>query len=67
MISKIFVIVINFIISTIKLNSLYIGIMNPPIIHPSGKFYDFIENQEIIEYSKVNLTKYIHCNNQNIN
>lgn len=62
MISKIFIIIINFIVNTIKLNSLYIGIMSPPIIHPNGKFYDFIENEEMIKYSKINLTQYIHFN-----
>lgn len=56
---------IYFIINTIKLNSCYLGIMRTSIINPSGKFYDFInendyinEGNKFIGHSKVNLTSY---------
>lgn len=64
-------ILIHFIINVIKLNSFYLGMMRTTIINPSGKFYDFIKNEnnymnddyininnKIIGYSKVNLTDY---------
>ena len=41
MMFKIFMILFNFIVNTIKLNSLNIGIITAPIINPNGKFYDF--------------------------
>ena len=53
MMFKIFMILFNFIVNTIKLNSLNIGIITAPIINPNGKFYDFINN-EPIGYSKLN-------------
>ena len=65
MMVKILTIIIHFIINTIRLNSSYIGIMRTSMINPSGKFYDFInENEYIIDndkfvgYSKVNFTIY---------
>lgn len=67
MMIKIFAIIIHFIINTITLNSSYIGIMRTSIINPSGKFYDFIneneyiiDNDKFISYSKVNLTEKIN-------
>ena len=65
MMAKILTIIINFIINIIRFNSLHIGIIKTSIINPSGKFYDFInENEYIIDddkfvgYSKVNFTIY---------
>lgn len=65
MMNRILIIIINFIINTIKFNSLHIGIIRTSIINPSGKFYDFInENEYIIDddkfvgYSEVNFTIY---------
>lgn len=59
MFAKIFIIIINLIVNTIKLNSMQIGIMRAPIINPNGKFYDFInasDENEKNSYSKINLT-----------
>ncbi len=64
MMMKLFLLLVNFIINTIKLNYAYIGIMRTSIINPSGKFYDFVNNEyfndnnddEYTGYSKVNLT-----------
>ena len=60
---------IYFIINTIRLNSYYIGIMRTSIINPSGKFYDFMnendyidEENKFIGYSKVNLTSHEYKN-----
>jgi hypothetical protein len=64
MMTRILIIIIHFIINTLKFNSLNIGIMRTSIINPSGKFYDFINEHEYIidnnkftGYSKVNLTR----------
>jgi hypothetical protein len=64
MMMKLFLLLVNFIINTIKLNYAYIGIMRTSIINPSGKFYDFVNNEyfndnnddEYTGYSRVNLT-----------
>jgi hypothetical protein len=59
MMIRILVIVIHCIINMIKLNSFYFGIMRISISIPSENSYDFTNNTEIINYSKVNLTNYI--------
>ncbi len=61
MMTRILIIIIHFIINTLKFNSLHIGIMRTSIINPSKKFYDFIDNLHVgndkfTSYSKVNLT-----------
>ena len=48
--------ILNIVIFTLKINSHFIGILSPPIINPSGKFYDFI-NGSAVKYSKVDCIK----------
>jgi hypothetical protein len=64
MMTRILIIIIHFIINTIKFNSLHIGIIRTSIINTSVKFINkneyIINNNKFIGYSKVNLTEKIN-------
>ena len=51
-----FGLIIHFIITTIRINSYYIGLLQPIILNPNSRFYDFIDDKPI-GYSKINQTK----------
>lgn len=51
-----FGLIIHFMITTIRINSYYIGLLQPIILNPNSRFYDFIDDKPI-GYSKINRTK----------